>query len=167
MILGIDPGKKGAGVFLNEQGDYLSHFLMPMNKNELDYNELSHYINTFDTENTIVYLEGLTMPFPGSKGSKGTYLIQGQTWGIIRGLLYGMEIRTKVIHPKTWTSQTHKGQPKGIAPKDKSYRVFTQELCLDPKKMFGEKAKSKIEGLIDAYLIAMYGLKRERNEEIR
>jgi len=161
IILGIDPGKKGAGVFLNEQGEYLSHFLMPMNKKELDYNELFHCIGTFYTNEIIVYLESLTMPFPGSKGSKGTYLIQGQTWGIIRGLLYGREVKTKVIHPKTWTSQIHKNQPKGVDSKDKSYRVFTQELCLDPQKVFGEKSKCKIEGLIDAYLIALYGLKME------
>ena len=159
IILGIDPGKKGAGVWLNEQGEYLGHFLIPLCGDEIDYSELAIYFISF--KDIHVFLENIPMPFPGSKGSKGSYMIQGKTWGIIRGLLYGMNIPTTVIHPKTWTSKMHKGQPKGVDSKHKSYRVFTQELCLDPEKIFGCKAKAKIEGLIDAYLIALYGLKME------
>jgi len=161
IYIGIDPGiTTGALVAITKQGTYVgSHAGFPSIGKEIDLKKLVHIIERLadERQKAVVIMEGLPMPFPGSKGGKGSYMTQGRNWGVIRGLLYGMGLEVRTVSPRTWTAVMHKGQPGGIPSKKKSYRLFTHDLNLDPELIFETRAKGKLEGLIDAYLIALYG----------
>lgn len=157
-ILGVDPGKKGAFVLIDSEKQIITWTKMPLIKREYDLRNIACALKHAREYDCMVYLE-----FCNSfgKGGKKSFYVQGIGHGIIRGMLFALELRYREVSPSMWQKVIYAGMPKNLQPKEKAQLVFSQEYQLDKDREF-PVAKASQEGLIDAFLIAQYGLHQER-----
>jgi len=142
IYIGIDPGANGGLVSIDNEGvvlhstkynikDYVSYF------NVLKKNEL----------NTIVFVEKVhSMPRQGVR-SMFTF---GQRFGEITGLLEAFQIEYYLIEPQRWKKHF---SLLGSNKKDSCLKALELEPTL---KCIGKRG-GLMDGICDAYLIALYG----------
>jgi hypothetical protein len=147
IYFGIDPGKAGAIVALDHDGQVLSWTLSPSGR--LLYTLLETW------KPRAVFLEkAQTMPKQG--------IVSAFTYGCGFGeLIAAMEIYGVAYHlvpPRHWTMQMHKGTNSCDAPKYRSSTAF-RRLWSDVAPQIANGAGRLHEGVVDAALIALYGVK--------
>lgn len=154
MILAVDPGKSGAIVVVDDQGKIISQRVMPetLGETHLLIRDIKPIVK-------IAYVEkSHAMPGQGVV-SMFNY---GMGFGGLQGILLALEIPFVLITPQSWTKWAHRGctakDPKGRS-KEAAFRLFPGEWFLPTKQH-----RVPHEGLIDASLIGLYGLKRETNQ---
>lgn len=140
VIVGIDPGQKGAIV---ELGDDI--FVHPMPgiadvRNLLDASEPYH-----------VFIEK-AQSFPGQGISSA--FNYGVHFGELLGCIQALGIAHTLVPPRTWTKVMHAGCAAG-EPKERSLeaarRLFPSVNLVQPR------CKKPHDGIVDALLIAEYG----------
>ena len=158
FILGLDPGKNGAMVIIDQDKKLVAGYKMPLIKREYDLRNIMKILEAAKDLNCMAYLE-----FCNSfgKGGKKSFYVQGIGHGILRGMLFAVGLRYREVNPSMWQKVIYAGMSKNLNPKEKGELVFSQEYQLDKDEVFPE-AKVSQEGLIDAFLIAQYGLRQER-----
>lgn len=159
IICGIDPGIKGGIVFLNEKAKILEKSVMPPDATSL-YNYLKQafaYLK-FQSDDIRVYLEK-AQAFRGNGAQ--TVFNYGTHYGEIRGVLNSLENDYILIPPQTWTRVLHTEFKHLATAKEKSLKACSKYF---PIREFIATPRSvkPHEGLIDAALIAYYGLLKER-----
>lgn len=153
MIIGIDPGKKGGLCAMSEEGRVVDACPMP------DEHAVADYLKQWLGYDGIrrVYLECQTAR-PG-QGVVSMFNF-GVHYGTIQGLLIALRIPYELVRPVKWQQVAHHGLPKKKKenPKSVSLRAIRQlypDLNLIPKG-----CRKPHDGLIDAVLIAHYGLRQ-------
>ena len=175
-IIGIDPGLNGAFSIVNGKEAY--GFVMPVNvqirkkqKNRriLDTETIVEFLeNELENDYFIVYIEK-QQAMPMMRKTNEGILRQGITstfntgygYGILIGILEALHIDYVAIHPKTWQ--------KSFFTRD--YEKSTKEQALEVATVLfkntdfrkSKKAKKAHDGIVDALLIAEYGLRNEEN----
>lgn len=144
---GIDPGKSGAIVVLDANEQMLAWNLEPSGK--LLYTLMQTW------KPRAVYLEkAQTMPKQG--------IVSAFTYGSGFGeLIAAMDIYGVAYHlvpPRHWTMQMHKGTNSCDAPKYRSSTAF-RRLFPEVSPQIANKAGRLHEGVVDAALIGLYGVK--------
>lgn len=176
LILGIDPGKDGACVLINENQEILYKFVIPKLGNTVDLqvfnNHLKYIKNTYDSNNIHVCIELVHSIFGAS--SKSTFQF-GYVCGIIEGLVSAYNFSYTMIQPKEWQKVMFLGIPEQRKPStvDKNGKIRKgrlntkvmaemafKRLYPNTQLKMSERSKKNHDGLIDALLIAMYGLKK-------
>lgn len=156
-ILGIDPGKQGAFVLV-ENKRIVDFKVMPLIGKEINLPELLKLLVELTKTVSVCYLEDIQ---GFGLGSKSSFLSQGKTWGIIRGILFNIGIPTVTVMPKRWQATEHIGCSRSDTPKKRSFQAFQNTYGYGIENAYGKHNKQHIEGLVDAYLIACHGLKME------
>lgn len=147
-IIGIDPGKTGGLVCLDE-GAIVDMIVMP------DHGRvILDWLEEMRSGTMHVFLEkAQAMP----KNGAVSMFNYGVGYGIIQGVLIDMECGYTLVPPRTWTKVMHAGA-SGTDPKKKSLdiarRLFPGQDLRNPESKL---AKKPHEGIIDALLIAEYG----------
>lgn len=169
-FLGIDPGKKGGFVLLDELGNYVKSWRMPSLTRDITSQSIANiYYNINSVTNEIkptVFLERIfTAPFDGRVGLM-TYAQEAGRLEMCA--LWRWPIH--LVHPKTWMSKIHMGLPKKLEAKEKSLHSFMLRfpyLCDKGSDFWPESSKKPLDGLVDAALIAEYGriwvIKEQKN----
>lgn len=168
LIVGIDPGNTGAIVFVDLKNGILDCYTiydMPVLKTEgkgktkkgnikthtvLDETELFN-IFTRDKIDHVFLEKAQSMP---GQGAPATFNYAAN-YGIIRGILIGLQIPYSLIHPATWKRKMMKDMDRG---KDAA--------IVRAKQLFPQADIGKKDGRAEALLLAVYGIKENITENI-
>ena len=179
IIVGIDPGKTGAMVALDENGKHICHSYMPLIGNNLDSRELLSWINAIpgsigDSDADIhIFIEDVHAIFGSSAGSTFAF---GFICGGIQAVVATTYYPYTLVQPKIWQKVMYQGVPELRKPpakfKNKAGKECTRKGSLKTKEMSLVAVKRLFpsvnlcrttrctkahDGLVDALLIAEYG----------
>lgn len=149
LIVGIDPGKEGGYVELDELGTVLCTLELEPGLDRL-CNRLSVPTHVF-VERAQVMARDDGRPKAGAVSSFN----YGVGYGVICGILRALRLPHTMVRPADWTRMMHQGTTDDGKPKSRSLqaakRLFPHESWL-----VGKRSKPH-DGLFEAALIAEYG----------
>ena len=154
IIVGIDPGYKGAIATLNGKGKLRRILPMPIikvgNKNQLDENAICKFLERRLISIEHVFIEAVhSMP---KQGVASTFAF-GAGWGILRGICVGLHLPYTLVHSRSWKKVMCRDVPKG---KDAGIlvakRIWPGVILLP-----STRCRKDSDGMADALLIAEYG----------
>lgn len=153
-VLGIDPGQKGAVVWLMENGLDFEFELMPLDsEGDVSFQGLIEIITKFDSSIPVV----LERAIPFAMGTKHAFNY-GRGFACIENALMSLERPVTYIEPGKWSKYMHQGIDANLKPKVKSVvaleRLYPKLAKLVPKS---PKSKKYHDGVMEALLIAGYG----------
>lgn len=157
-ILAIDPGLKGALVFLNDDGRLMNFHPMPLKKLkngkcDLDFRALRKILKQY--EGVPIFLERAVSFGMGSTGAFN----YGRGFGAIEIAIQLSGNPVTYVMPAKWTKVMHVGIDSRLKPKERSLIALKKHF---PKLMhrLPKNRNGKIdEGGMDALLIAGYARK--------
>lgn len=169
MIIGVDPGKNG-GLVLIEPDIAFHYTVMP----DFDtcWDDLGLKISSLAKDfECVVYLEDVH----SIRGSSAKSNFQfGRAVGFIEGFFAGLGLPVTKVTPKEWQSAMFTGISK--IKKEGTNRNDTKAMALEALKLRrpwwvdwfkvtakGNKSKNVHDGLVDAALIALYGLEEDND----
>lgn len=163
IVIGIDPGLKGGIVAIESPRKViLSHAMPLIGGKELDLVELKTlfvHIKKLATErqcDVTVFLEKVRSR-PG-QGVVAMFTF-GRGLGMLEGLLTALEIPMQQVVPQAWVHEMHAGMDRKLTPKARSMLAI-RRLYPDINLMATAKSTKMHDGLIDAALIATYGMRK-------
>jgi len=144
--VGIDPGKKGAFAVIDSYGDLV------MVEKSVTAHDLTQLLRTYRPGHVFVE-KAQAMPGQGVS----SMFAYGQGFGELLGVLTATAIPFTLIRPAHWTKAMHLGTA-GDEPKKRSAEAFAR---LFPSAVEKTRLKSGRlhDGIVDAALIASYGLR--------
>lgn len=175
--IGIDPGLKGAVVLIkeveNKRFEIYCAFRLPFQDNVLaigTFLELVTYCKKRSMDEfTQIYLEQAVAAkfiFAGATKrmmSADSAYTTGYNFGRLVSALSFKRLAHTIVAPRTWTAELHRGFSKDVVAKQKSSAVFAR-LCVNPDAAIPERCRVEHDGIVDAALIAWWGLtKNELN----
>ena len=161
IYIGIDNGLSGAIAFLS--GNETIAIDMPIitikkgkkTKREYDLHTICKIIDNKTIEagnnDTFVFATIEQAQAYPKQGGVSNYTT-GYCFGLMNGLLVGMDIPLQTVHPRIWQKEFFKGQAGET--KKLSYRVAS---ALFPKVELMTPRGRKLDGRADALLLAEYG----------
>lgn len=159
MVFGIDPGLEGGLAAFNVERIKLAIVeRMPT----LASGKGSGWIldeygirNWFSLKVGVRSHAFIERAFPMPKQGVTSVFTFGMGWGIIRGILVGLEVPHTVVSPKDWQREMLRGVPKGDT---KAASIIVA------KRLFPQLAGwiGRHHGMSDALLIAEYGRRQLR-----
>lgn len=158
IFVGVDPGLSGGIVAIDSDLNLLGKFVMPTTaKKLLDLLAVCKIFLVFlpEGEKVKVFLEEVhSMPKQGVASS----FKFGRVFGAIEGVLTALNIPYELVSPQKWQNKIHVGIKKELPPKKRS-SIAVSKLFPRLDLRATERCKKPHEGLVDALLIAMYGVK--------
>lgn len=156
LYVGIDIGKQGAIVGIDENKRILLKHVMPIVGNEYDLNSLIDIIRDLKLyEGEYIPYVGIERPLGLGGNAATATLTMGMGFGYLVGILHSFGISYTKIPPNVWTKEIHKGLNKTLKAKERS-KIIVQQLFPLVDLRNTPKCKNPHEGLIDALLIAEY-----------
>jgi len=148
IYLGIDPGLNGGMAFL---GDTLDLYPMPtIAGKDYDIQEMKRLLLQYKPGMTIVEQQ-IAMPGQGLSSTLQT----GKGFGILLGLLAGLEMPHQVIPAKMWQHKLFTGVSAKLDTKAKS-EIVAKRIFPTSDFRRSDRAKVAADGLTDAACIAEY-----------
>lgn len=156
--LGVDPGKDGGMVTLSEDGKVLEKLKTPLiksakAKDEYDIQEIARIFSEAPNPKVVILEKGQVMPMSGASAQ----FYRGFSFGMFQGLLVGMKISYHVVSPRTWQKVMF-ADVSGDDTKAASVLV-AKRLWPEVDWRKSERARNADDGLTDAALIAMWGIR--------
>lgn len=152
-FIGIDIGLNGAlSVLEGKNVEVIAMPTLPTTKNKREYDipGIIHFLSKY--KDATVILEK-TQALPKLGTVQAHHL--GKGFGIMVGILFGLNIRHHIVHPKTWQSKLLRDCP-GDNTKTKSILV-TQRLFPNEDFRRTERSKKIDHNFCDSVLLAFYG----------
>lgn len=154
IVIGIDPGLKGAVASISTSGQVIRVFRMPIikvgKKNVIDANLLCNFFEKRAKAIRHIFIERVhSMPGQGV-ASCFTF---GMGYGILQGLCAGLHLPHTLVLPTTWKKVMCRDVPKG---KGASILV-AKRMWPDVNLLPTPKSKKDDHGIADALCIAEYG----------
>lgn len=168
LIVGIDPGKDGAIVAMDEHGAVRSvaltkeRFTVPIGKGsrrEYDAVAMGNYLTELHAlqEVRLVCIEKQqAMP---SQGGTSMFSL-GMGYGLWLGIIGTLAIPCSVVHPKTW----QKAVLRDVPGTGKGRAIYLCKQRLPKLDLSPGKKRKPHDGIADAACIAMWGLRNVISE---
>ena len=162
LVAGIDPGNAGAIALISFNHQIFTEkdlIDMPILKTEgkgktkkgnikthtvMDEIEIRNFFQTYSMLDHVFLEKAQSMP---GQGAPATFNY-ACNYGIIRGILVGLQITYSLIHPSTWKRVMMKDMDRG---KDAA--------IVRAKQLFPNSDIGKKDGRAEALLLAVYGIK--------
>jgi hypothetical protein len=171
-IIGIDVGKNGAMVMIDEKGEVTEIYTMPLfGKDYYDWIEIANILS--DEKDEHVFIENVHAIYGASAGS--TFTFGGGFHGII-AVVSTLQKPYTLVQPKEWQKVAYQGiheirkppiritKGKNIGKMKKGPKDTKAMSLVAAKRLFpnvdlraSERCKKPHEGIVDALLIAEYG----------
>jgi hypothetical protein len=156
-VLGIDPGLNGALICL-ENGRPIALHVMPVieikkgksTKHEYDIPMIAKLLRSAAPEHVFIEKQQ-AMPM---QGTVSMYSV-GLGYGILRGLVTGLNLPHTLLHAKSWQKEMFRDCPKDDTKALAA--IICGRLWPDMDFRASERCKKSHEGLADAALIGLYG----------
>lgn len=158
--LGIDPGKQGAFVVIDENSNVVEKFGTPLVGKEYDRSAIISILKKYPYERV-----GLENPDVIFGVGKSVVASLSHCVGLIEGIMIGMGVPHIMIKPKEWQKECWKHvktQKKADGKtNDTKATSIIAAVNLWPKEDFkitnsGNASKNHNEGMVDAVLVAEY-----------
>jgi len=157
LILGIDPGKDGAFVVIDENGTMLYFKVMPLGPDDQPHYEgikevlmeinKAHYI-------PLAYLE---RAMPMAMGAKHAFNY-GRGFAALEIALREVGIPYSMLEPSKWTKDIFQGIDSNLKAKAQASIAVSRLFPEEHKKIpTSPRSKKMHDGIIDALLMAEYG----------
>jgi len=157
QITGIDNGLDGGIVTVTHDGTIWMNDVMPTvklgKKREYDLAKLAKFFKGVQFVGGIVFIES-AQPMRG-QGVTSTFRT-GYGFGVMVGMLAGLQIPYTVVRPQTWQRTMFAGLPAEATTKQKSV-IVAQRLWPSVDWTRSERATKPHDGMTDAALIAEAG----------
>lgn len=159
--LGIDPGKQGGFVILNESSEIVEYNPMPLIGKAYDVLEIRNIICSRDFHKVV--LENPSVIFGVGKSSVASLM---HNVGLLEGILVGTEKQFIKVAPKEWQKECWKNikvqKKAGSKANDTKATSTLAALNLWPSTDFkitnnSNPSKNYNDGFIDSALLAEYG----------
>jgi hypothetical protein len=163
IIIGVDPGKMGGIVALFKNSDDLTMLPMPISGKEIDIIKIRDFLISLKMKGRISKVIVEDVHAIAKTAAHNTFEF-GRGLGILEGIITTLELPLIKINPKVWQKFCHFGVP----PKEsKKLMSLIAAKRIFPKENWLATAKSKIphDGLIDAALLAHFGINLESKEK--
>lgn len=163
IYIGIDLGKKGAIVVMDNEKNLLLQLPTPMIRNEIDWFSINELIERYKDKNVVVTFEKIGIIHGSSKIT--AFSMGGQLQGMIN-LCIAHKVRYETVPPKKWQEEIFGTQLKIYIPNTK--RIDTKAMALvayrklypDRDIKFTDRQNKAQDGLIDAALICEYAYRK-------
>lgn len=142
-FIGIDPGKSGGIVFLDQNGNIQD--VLDIKKNSEQ--DLNYFLSIYNNQTQMCVIEKVHS-FPG-QGVTSTFTF-GENFGMLQGLVIGNKIPHELFTPRQWQKEMRIKKKQ----KSESKTDFKRRLKGEAQRLFpNEKV---INNTADAYLIAEF-----------
>jgi len=158
----VDPGLTGGLCLLTMKGEIALLTKMPFAVKEIDLLELFRYFKLHAPKIEKVFIER-SQAFPGM--SAAAQFSVGKSFAYVEAMVVANGLPYELVPPSVWTKAIHKGVTPKLKSKEKSLIVAKRlypgiaEICTTPRGKL-------LDGLIDALLIARYGLNTMLNTSV-
>ena len=161
MLLGIDGGKQGGFVLLNQSGGVVKKWIMPLNDDD-NFNPKGIIDIIAECFSLSIYGElivCLEHAHPRPISGKRACFMNGYGYGLVIGILHASGIKAfYIVNPNTWM--------KEVLGKDRDKKIKGSiQWCKNkyPEESWTATTRSKKPhtGLTDACAIAVWGLQQE------
>lgn len=159
--IGIDPGLNGAVVLLNEAGEIVMAHVMPNDTGKVDphgiHDLLKQIAEKLGPQMVEAFVEDVQM-VPGWPIKTGHAL--GKSMGFLEMTCISNKLRYRLVRAQEWQKLAHRGISKTDYT-DAKARSMVAAKRLWPGRDWraSDKHKKPHDGIIDAALIAWWGLK--------
>ena len=164
LFMGVDPGMSGAFAIVDADGKYVDSLVVPVVGKVIDVPTILEWLERHRPNIVQAALEQV-----GSRPGQGvsTMFKFGRVYGLMEGLLAGLQIPYTLIPPSKWAPALHAGVEGRDSLTAKECSVVAARR-LYPKVDFRKSAASTNphEGKIDAVLIAEYCRRRFSSAEL-
>lgn len=158
-IIGVDPGLAGAFVVLGPEPKQFRYESMPVVKmgkdKDIRFQDVRDFFSYFTDEDAHAFLER-AVPFAMGTRSAFNY---GRGFNMIENALYLADIPVTYVEPMKWAKVMHAGISEDLKPKVKSQMAVRRLYPQLVKQIPATKTGKLDEGVVDALLIAGYGLR--------
>ena len=159
IVVGIDNGLSGGIACVGNQEQLLEVFPMPIVKSnkrtEYDMREIINKIKTIqklDTNVIAILEQAAVRPVSGKRAC----FMNGQCYGIMRGILNALDISCVIVTPNRWMKEILAGTNQ----KDKKGSI---KYCLNKYPAYSFKATERCtkyhDGCTDAVCLALWGVR--------
>jgi hypothetical protein len=157
--IGVDPGKEGAIVVLNESHCIVEKSTFPLIGKEIDVIGVSNILEKYKEQEVRVGIENVHAIFGASASATFSF---GYNCGLLEGILASYKLPYQKFQPKEWQKYCFTGIP--VQKKQTSNRTDTKLMAqqavrrLFPNSDFrmSDRCKNVHSGIVDAALIAYY-----------
>ncbi len=158
--LGIDPGKEGAFVIIDESSTVIEKIGTPLIGKEYDRQAIVGILTSREFHK--IGLENPSVIFGVGKSAVGSLM---HCVGLIEGMLIGLNIPHIMVQPKEWQKECwkHIKVQKKVDGKTNDTKATSTLAAVNlwPKENFkitniGNASKNHNDGMVDAVLIAEY-----------
>ena len=165
VVIGVDPGDKGAMVALDEDGQYVAHFTADERGDEVGYyldgdpNPLvvTSWIAGFKDRGVLRVV--LETPFaPGRIGTSNAITI-GRRWGIHYAALRAARVPLVMVTPAKWSADLFGGKKGADAKEKKAVAVRMVGERVPGLRLILPGCRVAHDGLADAAAIALWALR--------
>jgi crossover junction endodeoxyribonuclease RuvC len=153
VYVGIDVGKKGGIVFMDEDLKPIQKHIMPMLGKEYDIQELKNILSNPYVNILHLAIENVHA-IQGRTGNSSNFSF-GLGKGILMGMVAGLEIPYTLVNPKTWQKVAWEGVTKQADTK-KTSLVAAKRLFPTEDFLATERSRVPHDGLVDGALMAYY-----------
>lgn len=164
MFAGIDPGRTGALVVLDDRGSLLLAKRVPLVGKEFDEPEMVRLLTEFAIAGCAIERVS-AMPGQGVT-SMFTF---GAGFGLWRGMLAALRIPYELASPQTWQKAMLQGRSSGGDEPDKAKRLAIRKAsCVAAAKALWPAIPIRVKadyGMADAALMAEWGRRRHAGVE--
>lgn len=162
LILGVDAGRHGAYVILSKSGDVVYKGMFRNTERGIDFKSYVNDLKPLANRLSLAFVEEVHSIYGSSSASTFTF---GRNYQTALNGLDALDIPYRLVGPKTWQKEMFKNTER-LFKKDKPERLDTKAMALTTlRKFYDEKdfipsarARKPHDGLVDAALIARYGL---------
>ncbi len=157
--IGIDPGLKGGIAIIDDEdiGRIELHIMPVIGDKDYDIQALKNILRLHRDAALVVVERQQCMPGEGLSRVFKT----GSGFGILLGLLAGLELRYDVVPPQKWQRQLYVGMRHGQDPKVSS-EIVAKRLFPTADFRRSERAHVAADGLTDAACIAEFARRTMR-----
>ena len=153
IYVGIDNGKSGGVVGINDKQEIVFKYVMPVvkgKKTDYDITKLAEILNLVKDEVYVVLEKAHVRPISG----KTACFMNGYGYGLMQGILASYGIRYVVVRPKDWQQDILKGMNTGDTKKDSI--MFCKRMFPRDSWKATERCIKEHDGLTDAACMAVY-----------
>jgi len=157
--MGIDNGLDGGMAIVTEDFELIEYIRMPVIKNkgkrEYDIPGIKKFITKYKNENFIMVVleQAFVIPISGKRAC----FMNGFCYGVMQGILSGMDISYMIVKPKRWQQDTKDFSKDTKIASIKRVKSLFPDIDLKMRNM-----KKEHDGVADAINIALYPLFRKR-----
>ena len=156
LFLGIDPGKQGWVVALDEYGELVGDWPIPViGKGRASEYDLRRCASIVESVALTTAHVGIERPIIKPPQSRHSVAVQFDGYGIWRGMAAGLGLRYSCVPAKDWQAAMLRGQPKGRTEVKAAAMARALELWPD-LNIQNTKPDGPEQGKADAALIAEY-----------